>query len=976
VEWFARDKVDVHGAPSLSWDATPNQVAEIRRLNTVLAVHPCMHAGSRLALIHRGEGNAIALRRTAGEGRRLLVLANLDAGRPSTVAWQDSDFPADGGLTDLLTGRPAEPRHAAHLFRCALEPGQVLCLTPDPTELPRVEAALADAPPARPPAAVRQELRAMALDAWCSLNPGEGLGDADADRLAADLAEDPGDFCRRIARGAPLVTRWSWPRDLRRVVMLPPGHFLLLQSPHPFVARLCDTSRVLRFARALRKADGSWFAILPPLPTPDQHRRLTLEFRAFQADGPGAGQGEVLLLADADNVRIALSVSPPALREGDLSAIGTNGRNALGHVRAAWGATASQYDAMLAANLDPEVPVDRHVMLTRCRAWVVNRGYSQEIGLACTDRFAAGLGGGALWRFTVPVGMGRQVTIEAAYNLVPGRNESVLEFRRLRATRREEDFPDDHPVDLIVRPDVEDRPNHGKTKAYTGPERHWPKAVTADPTGFRFAPACDRILCMHAAPGAFAVEPQWSYMVGHPEDADRGFDGSSDVFSPGYFTLSLRGGETALLHAAIGPSSRHAAPRTLLPPTVRDAGPAVPLLEALREALRAYVVRRNESRTVIAGYPWFLDWGRDTLIVLRGLVAAGMLEESRDILRQFARFESQGTLPNRIRGSDSSDRDTSDAPLWFFAACADLDRAGDGNLASMDCGGRTLREVLLSIARHYRDGTPNGIRMDPASGLIYSPSHFTWMDTNYPAGTPRQGYPIEIQALWHAALRYLAALDPGGAWVALAEQARRSVLRLYQKPGRAFLSDCLHAAPGTPAGDAAPDDALRPNQLLAVCLGLVQDPSVASRVVDACEELLVPGALRSLADRPVAVPIAVRRDGDLLNDPLHPYWGAYRGDEDTRRKPAYHNGTAWTWLLPLYAEALLCAHGEPVRRSALALLGSVSVLLEKRCLGQIPELTDGDAPHTPRGTFAQAWGVSEHLRVLCLLRRIAPVRRS
>jgi starch synthase (maltosyl-transferring) len=285
----------------------------------------------------------------------------------------------------------------------------------------------------------------------------------------------------------------------------------------------------------------------------------------------------------------------------------------------------------------------------------------------------------------------------------------------------------------------------------------------------------------------------------------------------------------------------------------------------------------------------------------------------------------------------------------------------------MDCGGRPLSEVLRSIAIHYAGGTANGIRMDESSGLIFSPAHFTWMDTNFPAGTPRQGYPIEIQALWHAALSLLSGFDSDRRWSSLADNVKASILRHYCRPGQAFLSDCLHADAGIPAASAQADDALRPNQLLAICLGAIQDPAVSAAALSACEELLVPGAIRSLADRPVRHNLPILLGGRILNDPHRPYWGQYRGDENTRRKPAYHNGTAWTWQFPSYAEAIFRLYGERGRRTALSLLGASVELLQQQCLGHIAELIDGDAPHPPRGTPAQAWSVTELYRVLALL---------
>ena len=316
-------------------------------------------------------------------------------------------------------------------------------------------------------------------------------------------------------------------------------------------------------------------------------------------------------------------------------------------------------------------------------------------------------------------------------------------------------------------------------------------------------------------------------------------------------------------------------------------------------------------------------------------------------------------------------RDTSDAPLWFCVAAGDLMEAlGDREVLEAACGPRTLREVLVSILVHYRDGTPNGIRMDPASGLIYSPPHFTWMDTNYPAATPREGYPVEIQALWIASLR-LVARKIDAEWNALAERAALALARLYVvKEG--WLADCLRAKAGEPAERAPQEDTLRPNQLLAVTLGVPLAPELARAAVGACERLLVPGAIRSLADRPVLAECGVWRDGTLLNDPHRPYQGRYLGDEDTRRKPAYHNGTAWSWTFPLYVEALVLLYGESARATGLSLLGSAVERLNGGCLGHPPEICDGDAPHTARGCCAQAWGVSELLRVWLRVARAVP----
>jgi glycogen debranching enzyme len=289
----------------------------------------------------------------------------------------------------------------------------------------------------------------------------------------------------------------------------------------------------------------------------------------------------------------------------------------------------------------------------------------------------------------------------------------------------------------------------------------------------------------------------------------------------------------------------------------------------------------------------------------------------------------------------------------------------------LDQRGRTVVHALREIARGYRDGTPNGIRMDAESGLIWSPSHFTWMDTNHPAGTPREGYPVEIQVLWIRLLRQLARIDTEDtSWAGLADRATDSLLKYFWLEECGYLADLLVAKPHQRAAEARPDNALRSNYLFAISLGLLKGEHARAGVRAALHHLVVPGALRSLAPLPVAPPLAIlAADGRLLNNPVEPYWSRYEGNEDTHRKPAYHNGTAWTWTFPIFCEALAAAwEFEPAAvAAAKSFLSSSEYLLFDGCVGQLPEIVDGDIPHEQRGCDAQAWSVTEALRVWTFL---------
>jgi len=489
-------------------------------------------------------------------------------------------------------------------------------------------------------------------------------------------------------------------------------------------------------------------------------------------------------------------------------------------------------------------------------------------------------------------------------------------------------------------------------------------------------------LRVFADAGEYHPQPEWSENIPHPVEQTRGQVGSGDAYSPGWFELPLpKGANVTLTMTAEQNAEAH---------WQLESPHAGENFEAqLLQAARAFVVRRDAGKSVIAGYPWFLDWGRDTFISARGLLAAGMVEEVKQILVVFARFEKDGTLPNIIFGNDASNRDTSDAPLWFGVVCEELSspkskvqspKSESGGTPDalygtrVDDSGRTIRDVLRSIAENYMRGASNGIRMDAESALIWSPSHFTWMDTNYPAGTPREGYPVEIQALWIRLLRQLANISGGAEkqkWNELAARALASVETMFWLEDKGWYADALLGGQNASARNASVSDALRSNCLFLISLGLVSGERAKRCVEAALKYLVVPGGLRSLAPLTVSTPLPVYANGGgLLNDPHNPYWPRYEGDEDTRRKPAYHNGTAWTWTFPVFCEALVRAWdwAPEAVAAARAYLGSAERLMNEGCLGQIPEIMDGDAPHQQRGCDAQAWGVTEALRVWKLLK--------
>ena len=990
VEWLATEKIEVHQSRGMSWNNQDNIVPEMSRLNHLLCHHPCFFDQARLERLSGSVDPVLALARSSADGREhVLVLVNTDIEASHALELAPAEFERFGSPThDLLGDGEKVPQVVAESgIRFRLKPGEAWCLSRRSSldaydgEAYRLERARV----------------ARALSAISAVLPCESIGPCDGKELAALLASSPDRFLGSLRLVDPERARAdltgairhaidqdgysgvvSWHEtDARRVSQVPPDHWLLLKHASPFRATVSKES-LQRHVRSLPMPQGhvAWLA-----PAELEPGNWTLHLEAYaESSRPVSGALRVLRREPKlESIRPADDYQTDSLDASVRSGMVllTNGRGAMTRMAVDLGQVRSKYDCVLGANLHPTLPVDRHILVKRLRVWVNADGFITPLTGANLASFIAGPP--ARWRFVASAGDGRAVEIEIEAELLPEKNTVLFRFHRpdtLPALGHA--LPLKSHVSLTARFDILDRNFHQDTHFNPGTEHHFTEhtRILSEKQGFEFHPVADRRLRIWTQPGRYHPQPEWSTAVAHPVDGSRGQVDHEDAFSPGWFELALEPGEgVRMTVTAEGePEPEAGTFRVIRESMMAEAEARAGLPEddafgrTLARAIQAFIVRREDKKTVIAGYPWFLDWGRDSLICARGLVAAGLHEEVRQLLMTFGRFVENGTLPNCIHGADITNRETSDAPLWYGLVTEELAEVeGRGFYQTrVASGDRTLEEVLFDIGRGYRDGTPNGIRMDRESGLIWSPSHFTWMDTNHPAGTPREGYPVEIQALWIRLCRQLGRLEGVGTWDGLAAQAMESLNSNYWREDREYPTDLLIAGRGQPASRAVPDTAFRSNCLLLSSLGLLETSKARRMVKAAQRHLVVPGALRSLAPLPVTPPLPIHgSDGQLLNHPDEPYCGRYEGDEDTRRKPAYHNGTAWTWTFPSFCEAMAEAWGfEPAAvAAARSWLGAMDELLTSGCLGQVPEIVDGDAPHTQRGCDAQAWGVTEALRV-------------
>ncbi len=981
LEWFATEKIDVHESSCLNWGAGDNQIEYIVKLNRILKNHPCFAHQTRLKFVHQGGGNTMALlRHHVPLNKRLLILVNLDCKHSQMVTWSNIDCGISGLFRyDLLSGKQLEPKKKDNDLRTLeLQPGEVIALAGKMADMAYLDDPVQSL--CRMPRMVLdQKFKSRALKIYSVFRGYGNMDDFDVEAGAKALFDNPFEFCRFTNPDGKesRVVLWHWDKDVRRCVMVPPGFCLMVIADKYFRADIRDESpkhsKTLGYEEALPTSGGEFFALFMPLKPPLRHRKYIFRIRVFQNGFTREEKADLLFLAFPEKLFMRAEFTRKEITsDPSLKLLGYNKKGGMLRASAVWGFLESRYDALLAANLNKSYPENRWIFLSRCRIWAVYQGYTRELTLDCLENFIFSFDSAAQWTFKIPVCEGKYFKIALHLKMVERMDCLQLMISRLPPENGESFLEEDKKIDIIIRPDIEDRSFHDTVKAWQGPENNWKQAVKLGDDGFFFSPEPDkRVLNVRTSRGKFVWEPEWNYMVYRSLEADRGLDPKSDLFCPGYFLISLCGGERLLLTACAGINEAEA---EVIKPIVTVPVPSFvegwSIKDALLKSLDAFLVERGTDQSVIAGYPWFLDWGRDSLIFCRALIAAGRFGRARSVLRLFGRFEEKGTLPNMISGTDAKNRETSDAPLWFFASCREfVEKQGEAFLDEK-IKDRTIREILVSMACSMIEGTQVGVGVDSVSFLMYSPSHFTWMDTNFPAGTPRQGFPVEIQALWYYALTFLDRIDKSQrqvSWKEMAQNVQKHVMRRFYLEDKGFFSDCLHCDSLKKGLDAAPDDALRPNQLFLITFGLVNDEQMCIRCLESCMELLVPGAIRSLADRYVSYPLNIRHGENLLKNPHYPYSGYYRGDEDTQRKPAYHNGTAWTWLFPVFCEAWAKVFGQSGKKTALAWLGSSLTLMQQGCAGYIPEITDGDAPHEPRGCDAQAWGASELVRVFSVL---------
>jgi predicted glycogen debranching enzyme len=524
-------------------------------------------------------------------------------------------------------------------------------------------------------------------------------------------------------------------------------------------------------------------------------------------------------------------------------------------------------------------------------------------------------------------------------------------------------------VGLVVRPFLSGRDYHSLHKQNAA--FRFEAVVASERVTWNPYPGVPAVVAL--SNGQYEHQPHWYQNFRYAEEAARGLDDTEDLAAPGIFNFDLAAGEAVLMFTtpdspALSRKRDMSAVRFAEAVRANESFRRAEFPSRLHRAADDYIVHGRHGKTIMAGYPWFTDWGRDTFISLRGLcLATGRLADARDILLAWANSVSEGMLPNLFPDHGAMPEYNSvDASLWYAIAVHELLTACNGNGGIVSAKDQCVfQAAILAILEGYSKGTRFGIRMD-SDGLLAAGERgvqLTWMDAKVGEWvvTPRAGKPVEIQALWLNALKIASEFSPG--WQAHFERGLKSFQEKFWNEQRGCLFDVVDV--NHRAGEA--DAAFRPNQIFAVG-GLpfqLLAGERAERIVSLVEEKLwTPLGLRSLA--PGDAGYSPRYEGSVV-----------------QRDGAYHQGTVWPWLIGPFAEAWVRVRGgtNAAKREARGkFLAPLLAHLDEAGLGHISEIADAEPPLTPRGCPFQAWSVGEALRldrtVLAETAQAAPANRG
>lgn len=610
------------------------------------------------------------------------------------------------------------------------------------------------------------------------------------------------------------------------------------------------------------------------------------------------------------------------------------------------GSNTRRYHGLLVASTKP--PIERMVLVSKIDEKIVFNNQSIELGVNDYGDVLSPKGNQYLTKFTkdlLPewIYEWNGISIKKTIFMVQGENTTVLVYIVLKAPKA---------FKLELQPFIAARDYH--TLQNNKSNLWWDVDFEGDV--FKNHPFEHSPNIYIAVPGAtYEHNPNWFDHFNYIEEKKRGLDYKEDLLNHGTLSVSLKKGQSiGVIVSTENPKGRNAL-QLLEAEIARKKAllhkqPDNKTIKELILAADQFIVQRGENlKTIIAGYHWFTDWGRDTMIALPGLcLSTGRFDDAKKIIAAFAKSVSMGMLPNRFPDHEEApEYNNVDGTLWFFIAIYKYFQASEDKSFVL----KELLPVLTDILNWHCRGTRYNIKVAD-DGLLFAGEHgqqLTWMDAKIAdwVVTPRMGKPVEVQALWYNALRIYCEfllldnkLEEAAKFAAKAAQVKQSFKKIFWNEEGNYLFDVIDK-------NNKPDASLRPNQLFAISLpfALIEEKEAKAVLKIIEERLYTPVGLRTLPTY------------DLR------FVGEYDGGV-FKRDSSYHQGTVWAWLLGAYVDSLIKLKGSKGKSMAKSVIAEFEHHLEEACLGSVSEIFDADLPQSPKGCITQAWSVAEVLRVM------------
>ena len=585
----------------------------------------------------------------------------------------------------------------------------------------------------------------------------------------------------------------------------------------------------------------------------------------------------------------------------------------------------------------PQIDTQNHVFLSTVHETVIQHGASFNLGISKFPGNYSPRGHKYLEDFdSEPI---PKLTYRVGGVLL--QKELILDTNRDRVMIRYTLLEAHSPTKIRIQPFLAFRGYHSLMKA----NDEINKTAEKVPNGLKFQlyPQYDPLFLQLSKKNTFNSSPDWYYNIEYIQERERGYDYQEDLFVPGYFEFDITKGESVIFSAGL----TEADPKTRQNAFEKEIARRIPrnnFENCLKNAAGQFIRRRNGEVRIIAGYPWFGWWGRDTFIAAPGLtLTMGDKETFLEIMDTMSK-DLKGPLFPNIGSGDYTNMTSMDAPLWFFWSLQQyIFFTGDKKTVKS----RYL-DKLRGIIEGYKAGTEFNIHMLD-NGLIWGGQDgvaLTWMDAITPDGpvTPRKGCPVEIQALWYNALCFYHELSGDKDYLTLAGKVKESFDREFWSWDYGYLADVVDGE--------EKDWSIRPNMVFATSLPytMLSEEKNDQILEIAKSKLLTPRGLRSLSP----------------DDPG--YKGYYFGNQISRDN-AYHNGTVWAWPLGHFVEGYMKLHGKASKHFIQKIIKSFDGVMTQYGVGTVAEIYDGDAPHRPKGSISQAWSIAELLRMMDLVNK-------